>query len=95
MVRCLCGCCAMQRKVWQTPICGHKQLSFITCMLFVQAQKWLAKKGMRSGLAEASPEEAELDKPRPAGLGLGASFLPHHKARFCESVLGVVLIRFT
>lgn len=32
-------------------------------------------------MAEPSPEEAELDKPRPAGLGLGASFLPHHKAR--------------
>lgn len=45
-------------------------------LLWPQAQKWLAKKGVKPSLEDESPE---LGKPRPAGLGLGASFLPHHK----------------
>ncbi len=57
---------------------GWHQPLYLSCL--TQAQKWLAKKGVKASVADPSPEEAELDKPRPAGLGLGASFLPHHKA---------------
>lgn len=47
--------------------------------LFVQAQKWLNQKGLRADMAAQAVTDAEQDKPRPQGLGLGAAFLPHHK----------------
>jgi hypothetical protein len=43
----------------------------------MQAQKWLVKQGLNPKLEDGG---GEVGKPRPAGLGLGASFLPHHKA---------------
>lgn len=53
-----------------------------------QAQKWLAKKSVKPNLEEELPE---LGKPRPVGLGLGASFLPHHKGKLMAAGINTQL----
>ena len=61
--------CRMQRALLQLQL---------ICACCRQAQKWLGIRDAEQVLASA-PEDENFTKPRPAGLGLGAKYLPHHK----------------
>lgn len=74
MVRCMGSCRTVTQAAQQHASVAHVQP-------VMQAQKWLANKGLNPKLDDGG---GDVGKPRPAGLGLGARFLPHHKARSTE-----------
>lgn len=60
---------------------------------FAMAQKWLRQKGLRPDISAQTASDMALNKPRTPGMGLGATYLPHHKGLATAAQLEKHLMR--